>query len=84
MKTFILRPRRDLDENNNPWEPWYNKSFGFIIRAENEKEAREIAQESGGDETNKKRKAWGERYSTCVELEAITDKGVIMQDFAKA
>jgi len=85
MKTFILRPKDKLEKSDvNPWEPWFDKAFGFVINAENEKEARSIAQSNGGAETRNNCKAWSEKYSTCVELGTITDKGVIMEDFAKA
>lgn len=50
MIVWILSARDDLDENDNPWKPWYDKNFGFIIRAKTEKEAREIADENAADE----------------------------------
>ena len=49
MKLWLLRPIEGLE--NDPWEPWYDKAFGFVIRAETEKRAREIANENGGNET---------------------------------
>ena len=42
LKVYELRPIENLHLNDYPWDPWYDKNFGFIIRAENEKEAREI------------------------------------------
>ena len=50
MKLWLLRPREDIREND-PWEPWYDKTFGFVVRAETEQDARMIANASGGDET---------------------------------
>ena len=50
MKIFELRPVENLKNNDNPWKPWYNKSFGFIVRAETEAEARKYADENAGDE----------------------------------
>ena len=94
MKVFILRPKNELPVNDNPWEPWYDKIFGFIIRADNEKEAREIANENAGDEnigeflskkTANTNTPWlDEKYSTCVEISNEGGKGLIMQDFARA
>jgi hypothetical protein len=51
MKLWLLRPIEGLE--NDPWEPWYDKVFGFVIRAETEERAREIANENGRDETCK-------------------------------
>lgn len=82
MKTFILRPKKDLGEDN-PWEPWYDKNFGFVINADTEKEARKIAQENGADETYMWNAWIDENYSTCVEL-SKESKGIIMKDFASA
>lgn len=92
MKLWILRPVEDLEKGDNPWEPWYDKVFGFVVRAGNEKEARIIAQENAGDE--KRRVFLGKKmadtstpwldvkYSTCVELEANGEAEMIMKDFA--
>ena len=94
MKIFELRPVENLKDNDNPWEPWYDKSFGFIVRAENEAEARKIANENAGDENrgeflnsktaNTKTPWLDEKYSTCIELVGDGDAGMIMQDFARA
>ena len=94
LKVYELRPVENLPNNDNPWDPWYDKNFGFIIRAENEKEAREIANENAGDEnrgeflnskTSDTKTPWlDEKYSTCVEISSNGEKGLIMQDFARA
>ncbi|GAG23345.1 unnamed protein product [marine sediment metagenome] len=94
MKIFELRPVEDLKDNDNPWEPWYDKSFGFIVRAETEAEARKHADENAGDENraeflntktaNTKNPWLDEKYSTCVELNGDGEAGMIMQDFARA
>ena len=47
MKLWLLRPREDLPYDKDPWEPWYDKAFGFVVRAETEERARAIGQESG-------------------------------------
>lgn len=86
MKLWILRPVEGLDKKDNPWEPWYDKAFGFVVRAETEDEA--------GDEnlgkflsakTANTNQPWKEaKYSTCTELLAEGEAGVVMQDFAAA
>lgn len=50
---WVLRPRDDRDCEWDPWSPWYDKNFGFIVTAETEEEAREIAQNNAGDETTR-------------------------------
>jgi len=94
MKVYELRPVENLPINDNPWEPWYNKNFGFIIRADNEKEAREIAHKNAGDENrgeflrekiaNTNMPWLDEKYSTCFEISNEGEKGLIMQDFARS
>ena len=94
MKLWILRPVEGLDKNDNPWEPWYDKAFGFVVRAETEEEARQLAMKEAGGEISiwapgsgklTDIPAWTHaEYSTCVELLAEGDAGVVMQDFAAA
>jgi len=83
-KIFILRPKKGCDD----WEPWYDKAFGFIVFAENEKEARELADKEAGDENgwgDHKRNPWlDEKKSTCEKLKAGEKSEVIMRDFASA
>lgn len=94
MKVFILRPKNELPVNDNPWEPWYDKSFGFIVRANSEQEARKLADAEAGDENRgeflnrqiaKTKNPWlDENYTTCEELTGNGEEGVIMKDFASA
>lgn len=93
MKIYLLKPKEEQKEGDNPWRPWYDKAFGFVIIAENEEEARKIANENGGDETGKISNMvyrtggnpWlSDEYSTCVELTAEHGKGVVIRDFASA
>ena len=86
MKLWILRPV----VGNDLWVPWYDKAFGFIVRAKNEKEARALAQAEAGDEAwdNQFRSgipAWTDpKNSTCEPLSARGEAGIVMQDFAAA
>lgn len=55
MKLWLLKVKYTDASNNQPlseaWVPPWDKTFGFVIRAETEEEAREIAQANGGGET---------------------------------
>jgi hypothetical protein len=94
MKIFELRPVENLKDGDNPLDPGYDKSFGFIVRAETEAEARKIASENAGDENrgeflrikiaNTKTPWLDEKYSTCIELTSEGEAGLIMGDFAYA
>lgn len=48
MELYLLRPIHK--EGDDPWEPWYDKAFGFVIRAKSEEKARELANGHAGDE----------------------------------
>jgi hypothetical protein len=75
MTLWILRPVTD-------WKPWYDKSFGFVVRAENESAARVIASENAGDEGAA---AWlKSEETTCQELTADGPATMILRDFASA
>ena len=86
MKLWLLRPIDNTSINDNPWEPWYDKAFGFVIRAENEQEARELTDAEAGDEKhyNGKRTWLEPKYATCVELTAEGESGIIIKDYAAA
>jgi len=91
MKLWILAPAENLSNDDNPWNPWFDKSFGFVVRAQNEKDARSYAHQSAGDEneeiflgrkTSETNSPWLDpKYSTCVVLTQDGDLGVIMSDF---
>lgn len=46
MKLWLLTPNNSSDV----WEPWYDKAFGFVIRAKNEQTARDMAAKECGQE----------------------------------
>lgn len=80
MRLWLLRPNKGLTED--PWEPWYDKTFGFVIRAATEGEARSIAANESSNETSN---AWlNSAYSSCVVLETDGEAGIIIRDFARA
>lgn len=93
MKLWLLRPNENLKTTENPWEPWYDKAFGFVVRAETEERARELANEDGGAETgeisNNVYRAGGDpwldpKFSTCMELKSVGVEGVVIVDFKSA
>ena len=53
MKLWLLEPAEHLQgrpRTENPWRDGYNTVQGFVIRAETESRAREIAQARGQEE----------------------------------
>jgi hypothetical protein len=94
MKLWLLRPIDGLVNGDSPWEPWYDKAFGFVVRAETEAEARDMANAEAGDEnrgsflgqkTADTNEPWkSAKYSTCTELLPEGAAEVVMQDFARA
>lgn len=90
MKLWLLQPLNGLPPSDDPWEPWYDKAFGFVVRAETEEEARKLANDDGGDETGpysqKVYRTGGNpwldpKYSSCEELTADGASGVVIRDF---
>lgn len=66
----------------DPWSFPYDVALGFIVRAETEQQARELAAEQAGDEG---RNAWLDPdYSTCMVLTDTGEAGVILRDFKDA
>lgn len=85
MNLWLLRPVEGLPDSDNPWKPWYGKSFGFVVRAETEKIARKLAQAKSGDEDSSGYTPWvDEKYATCVVLEPSGDEEIVIQDFEAA
>lgn len=91
MKLWLSRPI----ESSGLWGPWYDKCFGFVVRAKTEERARKLAEDASGDEsaytyldgggTKKIVRAWEEsHHSTCVELTTEGDEMVVIRDFAGA
>jgi hypothetical protein len=83
---WLLRPRDSVvnlpSSADNPWEPWYDKTFGFVVRAATEERAREIAESERGAEHSG---AWlDSRYSTCEVLTAAGVEGLVIEDNRQA
>jgi hypothetical protein len=101
MDIWILKPllydglvTYPVEEGDNPWDPWYDKAFGFVVIAETEQDARIIAHENAGDEnrgvflsqqTSKTREPWLDpKYTSCKVLVAGNKPGLVLRDFASA
>jgi hypothetical protein len=76
MNLWILRP---VDESRAPWRRWYDRMFGFVIRARSEDAARNLAASSCGHEGPE---AWlSSRSSTCLELKEDGPEEVVMENY---
>jgi hypothetical protein len=90
MKLWLLRPVEELPQDKNPWDPWYDKAFGFVVRAETEQDARNLVvgdlnNQWDGECGNEGKPAWlNPKLSTCVELLQEGEPGLIIKDFASA
>lgn len=94
MRLWLLQARTDLPEDDDPWDPWYDKTFAMVVRAKDEQEARSIADSNGADEnlglfSNAKiadtQTPWLlAKYSTCEPLEARVPAGVVIEDHRSA
>ncbi len=85
MKIWLLRPI----DGDSLWDPWYDKAFGFVVRAESEAEARALALTESGDEVrgwgaDPDRTAWEPAHSTCIEVTPDGAPGIVMRDFKDA
>ena len=100
MQLWILAPRDEIVDRDNPedlddpWNPWYDKAFGFVVRAKTEAEARELAHSQAGDENrgefsgtkiaNTKTPWLDDKYSSCSILETTGEPGIVIKDFHAA
>jgi hypothetical protein len=85
VKLWLLKPRDGLPTTDNPWEPWYDKPFGHVIRAETESDARRLASEDAGEWAKEMQRAWLDpSLSTCVELLPDGPPKVVLTDFRSA
>lgn len=85
MKLYILKPK---DPNAGPWKPWYDKAFGFVVRASSPAKARKIADSEAGDENREAGQPhhpWLDpALSTCIELRPVGKPGLVLRDFSAA
>jgi hypothetical protein len=87
MKIYLLKP---IDEEGEPWVPWYDKAFGFVVRANDEEQARKLVARQAGDELrdNKKNPWRDETLTSCKEIgNAKVPHGgaeILLRDFKSA
>lgn len=75
MKLWELYPVED-------WKPWYDRAFGFVVRAETELEARKLA---AGDAGNEGSDVWlNEKLTSCDELFIEGDHEIVIRDLRRA
>ena len=78
MKLWLLEPMVH-------WNPWFDTQAGLVVRAETEQDAREIAQESSGDEDRQFVKPWLDpEVTSCFELTAEGEAGIVLRSFDAA
>lgn len=92
MKLWLLRPaksveerdalRRDLNpgserERVDPWLWTYDLTYGFVIRAETEEQAREMAE----NEADMKGVWLNPEHVSCTELLPEGEPEIVMHDF---
>lgn len=83
MKFWILK----AIEGTPAFEPWYDKTFGLVVRAESEPAARRLASgdASGDDPGDEGPGVWLDPLqTTCVRLFEEGDPDVILVDFRAA
>lgn len=76
---YVMRP---IDSGkDSDWDPWYDKTFGVVVVARNEKTARLLASEEHGDEGSE---VWLDSSKTSCTVISPTDYGVVLREFASA
>lgn len=80
MNIYVLKPK-DRKDGGGPWNPWYDKAFGFIVAASGPHQARILAASRCGDEGMD---VWFDpKWTTCKILKA-SKQGIILRDYAAA
>lgn len=78
MKLWLLKPNSNRNRQDNPWSCGSSVCMGVIVRANDEKSARNYAVKIAANEDSI---AWLlSEYSTCEELKSEGAPGVIMWD----
>ena len=85
MKLWILKQNDKLERDDDPW--WfspYDTFEGFVIRAETESIARELAAEKsklGGESDWEAGNPWlSTKYTSCNELTTLGTREIILAD----
>ena len=86
MYLWILRPIEGLLDDDcpvegNPWEGFWDRQHGVVVRAVDEAAARALAASTKGDERSV---AWLEaRWSSCALLPEVGPAEVVLVDFCR-
>ncbi|MGK7953849.1 MAG: hypothetical protein AB4063_01065 [Crocosphaera sp.] len=94
-KLYLLKPKSKYlekndknyvdDINKNPWYYTAASVMKIVVRAENEQQARELAEKKGGLESGKPYCPWfNPEYTDCEELLSEGQVGIIIQDFSES
>jgi hypothetical protein len=68
----------------HPFAPWYDRVFGVVVCAENELEARKLADSVGVNEKDIMQDVWlNPKYTSCISIE-INNPRVILVNFRSA
>lgn len=94
MKIWHLRRNETLPDGDDPWEPWFDKTFGFVIIAPSPEAARALANANSGDEnrgefmgkqTAKTNAPWLDpKYSSCEEIVVAGPERIVLADHRAA
>lgn len=75
MQLWLLRPLL-------PWNPWYDKTLGFVVRASSARAARRLAAAMAEYEFVDKANPWLDPlFTTCRLLTPHGKAEVVIQDF---
>lgn len=80
-RLWLLRPRDDLSEDDNPFFVPYGRALGFVVRAVTEDQARSLASRKQGDEGwNRLTSPWMlPEFTSCVELTPNGETEVVLR-----
>jgi len=82
---YLIEAREEFQRYGMAGSPWayrYDCFLGFVVRAENEQQAREFAAEKSDGAGDEGKEAWLDaKYSTCTILTTDGEPGVLLSDY---
>ena len=90
-KLWLLKPINNSKQSL--WDPWYDKAFGFVVRASTASEARAFAQAKAGTEAegsdwqdeSTNIPVWtSPELTSCELLVPEGEEGIVLRDFRAA
>ena len=86
MKLWLIRPiEKNGSFEGTAWDPWFDKAFGFVVRAETEDAARQLVTDDKYDCGFEGIDPWLDpSQSSCIELLPEGEEEIIIRDFASA